>query len=86
MPIATTIPGLAALALVVALAAPARADDRTACREGIAMIRSEIDKNPAAPVLAKLRTALRVAEREDREGEFDECVDAVKDARKALGR
>lgn len=77
----------AALGLAAALAAhPARADDRTACREGIAMIRSEIEKKPAAPVLAKLRTALRVAEREDGEGEFDECVDAVKDARKALGR
>jgi hypothetical protein len=83
MRIATAALGLAAAALA---AHPARADDRTTCREGIAMIRSEIEKKPAAPVLAKLRSALRVAEREDGEGEFDECVDAVKDARKALGR
>jgi hypothetical protein len=29
---------------------------------------------------------LRVARREEQEGEFDECLDAVNDARKALGR
>ncbi len=77
---------LAALALAALPCAPARADDAAECREGIAMIRSEIGRKPAAPVLAKLQTALRVAEREDREGEFDECLDAVRDARKALGR
>jgi hypothetical protein len=65
---------------------PAAADDQAECKAGISMIRGEIEKKPAAAVLRKLQTALRVAEREDGEGEFDECMDAVKDARKALGR
>ena len=72
-----------ALALAPTLAA---ADDRSDCKAGIVMIKEEIAKKPAQAVLTKLQTALRVAEREDREQEFDECVDAVKDARKALGR
>lgn len=80
-------PILAALG-VAALAGigPAAADDKADCKVGIEMIRGEIAKKPAAGVLTKLQTALRVAEREDKEGEFDECMDAVKDARKALGR
>ncbi len=78
---------LAALPVAAILAAaPARADDQALCRTGIAMIRAEIAKKPAGAVLSKLQTALRVAEREDREGEFDECLDAVKDADRALGR
>jgi len=48
------------------------------------MIRMELDKTPAEPVLGKLKKALRVAEREQGEGEFDECLDAVGDARRAL--
>ena len=32
----------------------------------------------------KLNKALRVAEREQKEGEFDECLDAVGDAKRAL--
>jgi hypothetical protein len=74
--------GLAAVAGV----GGALADDKADCKAGIAMIRSEIDKKPAAGILTKLQTALRIAVREDGEGEFDECMDAVKDARKALGR
>jgi hypothetical protein len=50
------------------------------------MIKEEIARKPAQATLTKLQAALRVAEREQREQEFDECVDAVKDARKALGR
>ena len=50
------------------------------------MIKAEVAKESAAPVLAKLRTSFRVAERERGEGEWDECVDTVKDARKALGQ
>jgi hypothetical protein len=72
--------------LVAGIATPAVAGDRAERRTGIEMIRSETAKKPAAAVLTKLQTALRVAEREDREQEFGECLDAVKDARKALGR
>ncbi len=74
-----------ALAAIL-LAAPVSADDQSECLSGIEMIRAEVAKEPAAPVVAKLRTSLRVAERERGEREWDECVDAVKDARKALGR
>ncbi len=76
------IPLLALAALVIA--APASADDKAACADGIGMIRMELGKNPAEPLLGKLKKALRVAEREQGEGEFDECLDAVGDARRAL--
>jgi hypothetical protein len=36
--------------------------------------------------LTALQRALRSAERELKEAEFDECVDAIHDARKPLGR
>ena len=77
--------GFAALA-VLAGTGVAAADDQTECTAGIAMIRAEIAKSPAPATLARLQTALRVASREEKEREFDECLDAVKDARRALGR
>lgn len=72
--------GLSALIL----ACPAMANEKAACSEGIDMIKTEIDKSPPEAVLSKLKKALRVAEREMGEGEFDECVDAVGDAKRAL--
>jgi hypothetical protein len=78
--------GLAAL-LGLLLTAPAvAADDASSCAEGIGMIRDALASNPPDGAVPKLRKALRNAEREQREGEFDECLDAVGDARKALGR
>jgi hypothetical protein len=62
------------------------ADDASSCAQGITMIRDALAANPSEAALPKLKTALRVAEREQKEGEFDECLDAVADARKALGR
>ena len=76
---------IAVIAIVIGGGA-AWADDRADCGAGIEMIKAEIAKKPAQATLTKLQSALRVAEREQREQEFDECVDAVKDARKALGR
>ena len=70
--------------LLVALAAPAQADDRADCRAGIETIKAEIARNPPPRVLDRLRKALRVAEREWNEGEYDECLDAVNDAKQAL--
>ncbi|MCJ2085606.1 hypothetical protein MKK88_06300 [Methylobacterium sp. E-005] len=67
-------------------AGPALADDASACSEGIAMIRDALALNPPESALPKLRKALRVAEREQKEGEYDECLDAVADAWKVLGR
>lgn len=74
------------LTLAIVLPAAAQADERAECKAGIDMIKAEIAAKPAPAVLKKLQTALRVAERELNEQEFDECMDAVKDARKALGR
>lgn len=68
------------------LAAPARADDKAACADGIAMIKDAIAKTPPEAALPKLKKALRVAEREQGEGEFDECLDAVGDAKRVLKR
>jgi len=81
-----SLPALAAvlIAAPALVAAPARADDKAACADGIGMIRMELAKNPAEPLLGKLKKALRVAEREQGEGEFDECLDAVGDAQRAL--
>lgn len=81
-----SLPALAAVLIVAPalVAAPALADDKAACADGIGMIRMELGKNPAEPLLAKLKKALRVAEREQGEGEFDECLDAVGDAQRAL--
>lgn len=77
---------IALSAALLLSALPVRADDRAECKSGIEMIQSEIGKKPPQATLRKLETALRVARREDQEGEYDECLDAVKDARKALGR
>jgi glucose-6-phosphate isomerase len=65
-------------------AAPAFADDKAACQDGIAMIRDALAKNPSEASLPKLKKALRVAEREQGEGEYDECLDAVGDAKRAM--
>jgi hypothetical protein len=74
------------MASCLVLAAPAlAADDASSCAEGITMIRDALALNPPETAVPKLRKALRVAEREQKEGEFDECLDAV-DARKVLGR
>ena len=73
-----------ALPVLAVLAGPAWADDKADCLAGVDMIKAEIAKNPPKPVLDRLRKALRDAERELKEGEFDECLDAVNDAKKAL--
>ena len=63
---------------------PALADDKATCADGIAMIKAELAKNPPEPAAAKVKKALRVAEREQKEGEFDECLEAVDDAKRAM--
>ena len=79
---------LLALCLTVAMLASsalsAAADDRAECTAGIAMIRAELDKKPPQATQTALQRALRSAERELKEAEFDECLDAVEDAKKAL--
>jgi hypothetical protein len=71
---------------IVPSAMPITADDRGNCTAGITMIKAELDKKPPQVTLTALQQAIRSAERELKEAEFDGCVDAVHDARKALGR
>ncbi|MGA0531183.1 histidine kinase [Hansschlegelia sp. KR7-227] len=75
-----------ALAAFMLSPAAARADDAAECDAGIAMISAEIAKKHPQKTADSLATALRVAKREQGEKEYDECLDAVADAKKALGR
>ncbi|MER2266039.1 hypothetical protein [Methylobacterium oxalidis] len=79
-----TLSALAGLVAGLLVAAPALADDKAACAEGIASIKAALAANPPEAAAAKAKKALRVAEREQGEGEFDECVEAVSDAKRAL--
>ncbi|MGE7153881.1 hypothetical protein ACQKJ1_09085 [Methylorubrum rhodesianum] len=68
------------------LATPALADDKSACAEGIAAVKAQAEKLAPDAVPQKLKRALKIAEREQGEGEFDECLEALDDARRALPR
>lgn len=76
----------ALVAAACLFAAPALADDKAACADGIAAIKAETAKIAPDAMPPKLKKALRVAEREQGEGEFDECLDALADAKRALPR
>jgi hypothetical protein len=74
------------VAVLVALTGPlARAaDDKAECVAGIEWIKAEIAKKPAKPILGRLQKALKVAEQEVGENDWDECVAAIRKAEKAL--
>lgn len=74
----------AAALIAASLTSSAFADDKSACADGIVAIKAELAKNPPEPALGKAKKALRVAEREQKEGEFDECVEALDDAKRVL--
>ncbi len=76
---------VAAVALVL-IAPRALADDRADCLSGIEMLKAEIAKNPAKPLLDQLKEALEEAEQEAVEGDWDECLDAIEEAKEALSR
>lgn len=76
---------LAATGFLAVATLPAAADDAKSCADGVAMIKAEIAKKPAKATLDKLNKALKGAERELGEKEYDECLDYVGDAKKALG-
>ena len=76
---------LAAAGLAFA-GATAQADEASDCDAGIAMIKAEAAGSHPPAVAEALKTALRVAEREKGEKEYDECLDAVADAKKALNK
>ncbi|HEV2542647.1 MAG TPA: hypothetical protein VGU70_07795 [Methylobacterium sp.] len=70
--------------ILLLLATPALADDKTACAEGIVAVKAQAAKLAPDAVPQKLKRALKIAEREQGEGEFDECLEALDDARRAL--
>ncbi len=57
------------------------ADDKSECLDGIKAIKAAIAKKPPKPVLDRLKQALGNAEQEEFEGDWDECLAAVKQAR-----
>ncbi|MFJ7440720.1 hypothetical protein ACIQW5_24050 [Methylorubrum thiocyanatum] len=75
---------LHAAAFLILLAAPALADDKAACAEGIATVKAQAETLASDAVPQKFKRALKIAEREQGEGEFDECLEALDDAKRAL--
>jgi hypothetical protein len=76
------------IAIVVALFIPVRAwaDQEADCQKGITTLKSEIKKKHPKPVRDQLQKALKNAQKEDGEGDWGECVDAVNAGTRALGR
>ncbi len=72
---------LIAITLVLLSGTFAFADDKSECLDGIKAIKAAIAKKPAKPVLDRLKQALGNAEQEEFEGDWDECLAAVKQAR-----
>jgi hypothetical protein len=71
----------AGVALHIAQPNAASAQTRAECEEGIRFIRNELSRAVNADQRAILTKALRDAERELGEEEYDECLDAVDDAK-----
>ena len=71
---------LAAATLLLLTASSAWADDRSQCLAGIKAIKAAIAKRPPQPVLDKLKHALDSAQQEEFEKDWDECLDAIKQA------
>jgi hypothetical protein len=57
------------------------ADDKSECLDGIKAIKAAVAKKPPKPVLDKLKRALDSAEQEEFEGDWDERVAAVRQAK-----
>lgn len=71
-------------AFTLGLAATAMADEAKQCSDGIALLKAEAAKNPPKATLDKINKALKGAERELGEKEYDECLDFVNDGKKAI--
>ena len=72
------------LAAAIAIATPACADDKSVCADGIAATKAEFAQRAPDAVPPKAKRALKIAEREQGEGEFDECVEALDDVKRAM--
>jgi hypothetical protein len=78
---------LGVVTVLLAFVAPAAwADEKAECTAGIELIKAEIAKKPAKGVLNRLQKALKSAEQEVDEGDWDECVAAIREGKKALPR
>jgi hypothetical protein len=77
---------VAAIVALLFIPASASADSESDCQKGIATLKSELKKKHPKPVQDRLQKALKDAQKEDEEGDWDECVDAVKAGTRALGR
>jgi len=69
---------LAAVTFLVLAGSPAWADDKSACLAGIKAIKAAIARHPPKPELDQLKEALGSAEQEVFEGDWDECVAAIR--------
>jgi hypothetical protein len=74
-----------AFGAVVLAAGAAGAQTRTECESGIELIEHALAASPDPKQRGTLEKALRDARRELGEEEYDECLEAVEDARDALG-
>lgn len=71
---------LTAAAFLLLTGSLAQADDKSQCLSGIKAIKAAIAKKPPQPVLDRLKRALDSAQQEEFESDWDECLDAVKQA------
>jgi hypothetical protein len=69
-----------AIAFVLLTGPFAFADDKSECLDGIKAIKAAVAKNPPKTVLERLKQALANAEQEEFEGDWDECVAALRQA------
>jgi len=81
----TTV-AIAVTLAVLCISGPALADKESDCQKGVATLKSEVKKKHPQQVRAQLQSALKNAQKEVDEGDWDECVDAVNTGRRALGR
>lgn len=72
---------VATVSILMLTCGSARADQKSQCLAGIKAIEAAIAKNPAKPVLDRLKRALDSAQQEEAESDWDECVDAIKKAK-----
>ena len=82
----TRVIGAVTIAVMVlaGFALSASADEAKDCSAGIALLKAEAAKNPPKATLDKINKALKGAERELGEKEYDECLDFVNDGKEAL--
>jgi hypothetical protein len=71
---------LVAAGFLLLTGSAAFADDRSQCLAGIKAIKAAIAKKPPQPVLDRLKRALESAQQEEFEKDWDECLDAIKQA------